>query len=250
MGNIMKKFLVLFLLFFASFTANAYEDISFPSQDGLKMDAFLSTDHNRSKPFILLFHQAHYSRGEYIEIIPKLNALGFNVMAPDLRNGNEVNGVVNETSDRAFEKDLDINYIATVPDIEAAIAYAKKHLASGKLLLWGSSYSASLVLLVADYTPGIDAVLAFAPGEYYKKQGETYIQDHVSHLNMPVFITSAKDEKKNWWPIYQAIPSKEKVYYLPTSKGVHGAKALWDNNPGNQKYWESVNKFLNNFSER
>ncbi len=67
---------------------------------------------------------------------------------------------------------------------------------------------------------------------------------------MPVFITSAKDEKKNWWPIYQAIPSKEKVYYLPTSKGVHGAKALWDNNPGNQKYWESVNKFLNNFSER
>ena len=250
MGNIMKKFLVLFLLFFASFTANAYEDISFPSQDGLKMDAFLSTDHNRSKPFILLFHQAHYSRGEYIEIIPKLNALGFNVMAPDLRNGNEVNGVVNETSDRAFEKDLDINYIATVPDIEAAIAYAKKPLALGTLLLWGSSYSASLVLLVADYTPGIDAVLAFAPGEYYKKQGETYIQDHVSHLNMPVFITSAKDEKKNWWPIYQAIPSKEKVYYLPTSKGVHGAKALWDNNPGNQKYWESVNKFLNNFSER
>ena len=176
--------------------------------------------------------------------------MGFNVMAADLRNGNEVNGIINETSDRAFEKDLDINYIATVPDIEAAIAYAKKHLASGKLLLWGSSYSASLVLLVADYTPGIDAVLAFAPGEYYKKQWKTYIQDHVSHLNIPVFITSAKDEKKNWWPIYQAMPSKEKVYFLPRSKGVHGAKALWDNNPSNQKYWESVKMFLNNFSER
>ena len=246
----MRKFLLFCLLFFASFSANAYEEISFPSKDGLKIDAFLSTDHNRSKPFILLFHQAHYSRGEYIEIIPKLNAMGFNVMAPDLRNGNEVNGIVNDTSDRAFEKDLDINYIATVPDIEASIAYARKHLASGKLLLWGSSYSASLVLLVADQIPKIDAVLAFAPGEYYKKQGKTYIQDHVSHLNMPVFITSAKEEKRNWWPIYQAIPSKEKVYFLPALEGVHGAKALWDNNPGNQKYWEAVTRFLENFTER
>ena len=243
----MKNIMMLCLLFFVSFTANAYEDISFPSRDGVEISAFLSTDHNRSKPFILLFHQAHYSRGEYIEMMPKLNAMGFNVMAPDLRNGNEVNGIVNETSNRAFEQDLDINYIATVPDIEASITYAKKHLASGKLLLWGSSYSASLVLLIADHTPEIDAVLAFSPGEYYKKQGETYIQNHVSHLNMPVFITSAKDEKKNWWPIYQAIPSKEKVYFLPESEGVHGAKALWDNNPSNQKYWKSVNNFLNKF---
>ena len=246
----MKRILITFVLLYASLVAGDYEEISFPSMDGLKIDAFLSTDHNRSKPFILLFHQAHYSRGEYIEIIPKLNAMGFNVMAPDLRNGNEINGIVNETSDRAFEKDLDINYIATVPDIEASIMYAKKHLASGKLLLWGSSYSASLVLLVADRTPGIDAVLAFSPGEYYKKQGETYIQDNISHLNIPVFITSAKDEKKNWWSIYQAIPSKNKSYFLPASEGIHGAKALWKNNPSNQKYWESVNKFLNNYSER
>ncbi|MEA3455280.1 MAG: dienelactone hydrolase family protein [Campylobacterota bacterium] len=246
----MKKILMLCLLFFASHTANAYEEISFPSQDGLKISAFLSTDHNRSKPFILLFHQAHYSRGEYIEIMPKLNAMGFNVMAPDLRNGNEVNGIVNDTSDRAFEKDLDINYIATVPDIEASIAYAMKHLASGKLLLWGSSYSASLVLLVADHTPSIDAVLAFAPGEYYKKQGKTYIQDNVSHLNIPVFITSAKEEKKNWWSIYQAIPSKEKVYFLPQSEGVHGAKALWDNNPSNKKYWKAVSQFLEGFMKK
>ncbi len=136
----MKKIFIFCLLSFVSLSLNAYEEISFPSQDGLKIDAFLSTDQNRSKPFILLFHQAHYSRGEYIEIIPKLNAMEFNVMAVDLRNGNEVNGIVNETSDRAFEKDLDINYFATVPDIEASIAYAKKYLATGALLLWGSSY--------------------------------------------------------------------------------------------------------------
>ena len=246
----MGKSLIVSLLIIVFLNAETYKDITFPSQDGLEISAFLSTDHNRSKPFILLFHQAHYSRGEYIEIMPKLNAMGFNVMAVDLRNGNEVNGIVNETSDRAFEQDLDINYIATVPDIEASIAYARKYLTSGKLLLWGSSYSASLVLLVADYTPKIDAVLAFSPGEYYKKQGKTYIEESITHLNIPIFITSAKDEKKTWWPIYQAIPSKEKVYFLPTSQGIHGAKALWNNNPDNQIYWESTNKFLKKFSGR
>ena len=243
----MKKIFMLCLLSFLSFSANAYEDISFPSQDGLKIDAFLSTDKNCSKPFILLFHQAHYSRGEYIEIIPKLNAMGFNVMAVDLRNGNEVNGIVNETSDRAFERDLDINYFATVPDIEASISYARKHLATGALLLWGSSYSASLVLFVADHTFGIDAVLAFSPGEYYKKQGKKFIQENVTHLNQAIFITSTRDEKKYWWEIYQAIPSKNKSYFLPTSKGIHGAKALWENNPSHLKYWGAVTEFLERY---
>jgi len=246
----MKKISLILLLLLTFLIAGKYEKIAFPSKDGLEISAFLYSDHNHSKPFILLFHQARFSKGEYLEIAPKLNQLGFNVMAVDLRNGDTVNEIENETSDRAFEQDLDISYIATVPDIEASISYARKYLALGKLLLWGSSYSAGLVLLVADYRSGIDGVLSFSPGEYYKKRGETYIQDNVTHLNMPIFITSAKDEKKTWWPIYQAIPSKEKVYFLPTSEGVHGAKTLWNNNPDNQKYWESTSKFLKKFSGR
>ena len=113
--------------------------------------------------------------------------------------------------------------------------------------IWGSSYSASLVLYVADHTPGIDAVLAFSPGEYYKKQGKKFIQQNVTNLNQIVFISSATDEKQYWWDIYQAIPSKDKSYFLPTSKGVHGAKALWENNPSHVEYWNAVTKFLEQY---
>ena len=66
-------------------------------------------------------------------------------------------------------------------------------------------------------------------------------------MNIPIFITSAKDEKQYWWKIYMAIPSKEKVYYLPSSKSVHGAKALWKNNSSHEGYWEAVNIFLKQF---
>jgi len=41
----------------------------------------------------------------------------------------------------------------------------------------------------------IDSVLAFSPGGYYKKRGKTFIEDSVKTLKIPVFITSAKDEK-------------------------------------------------------
>ena len=70
-----------------------------------------------------------------------------------------------------------------------------------------------------------------------KTSGTKYILSHRYY----------KDEKKYWWNIYNAIPSKEKTYYLPPTKGVHGAKALWKNNPSHEGYWEAVNIFLKRF---
>ncbi len=241
------KYFLLFLTLISLLTAQDYKKIQFPSKDGLIISAHLYSDGNRSKPFILLLHQATYSKGEYLEIAPKLMQLGFNVMAVDLRSGDTVNNIVNEISDIALEKDLDISYLATLPDIEASLAYTKKHLSGGTLLLWGSSYSSGLALYMASIDESIDGVLAFSPGDYYKKRGKTFIEDAVKILKIPVFITSAKDEKKYWWSIYTAIPSQEKVYYLPSAKGVHGAKALWKNNPSHEGYWEAVNRFLKRF---
>ena len=86
-------------------------------------------------------------------------------MAVDLRSGGTVNNIVNEISDIALEKDLDISYLATLPDIEASLAYTKKHLSQGALLLWGSSYSSGLALYMASIDESIDGVLAFSPGE-------------------------------------------------------------------------------------
>jgi len=238
------KLLFIFLSITFTLFAKTYQPVEYPSLDGLTISAHLYSDNNKSKPFILLFHQASYSKGEYLEIAPKLTKIGFNVMAVDLRSGDMINFIENETSDRALDKNLDTGYISALPDIEASILYAQKNLTTHKLILWGSSYSSSLVLYIANKTKNISAVLSFAPGEYYKKQGKHFIQEHVNHLTMPVFITSAKEEKENWWHIYQAIPSEKKTFFLPKTEGVHGAKALWENNPSHPSYWDAVIHFL------
>jgi hypothetical protein len=71
----------------------------------------------------------------------------------------------------------------------------------------------------------------------------------MKNLTVPVFITSAKDEKIYWWNIYQAIPSAEKTYFIPKSKGIHGAKALWESNPDHQEYWNKIKEFLGKFTK-
>ncbi|WP_295419098.1 alpha/beta fold hydrolase [Sulfurovum sp.] len=241
------KYLLFLFTITSLLTAQDYKKITFPSKDGLPISAYLYSDANRSKPFILLLHQAGYSKGEYLEIAPALERMGFNVMAVDLRSGGTVNNVPNETSDMALKKGLDTSYLATIPDIEASLAYSKKHLSQGKLILWGSSYSAGLALYIAGMDNDIAGVLAFSPGEYYKKRGKKFIEEHVRKLDIPIFITSAKNEKKYWWNIYKAIPSQGKTYYLPHSKGVHGAKALWKKNPSHEGYWKAVKDFLQQF---
>jgi len=68
----------------------AKERINFPSVDGLQMTADTYFSDNKASPLIVLFHQAGWGRGEYLEIAPKLNSLGFNVLAIDLRSGKKL----------------------------------------------------------------------------------------------------------------------------------------------------------------
>ncbi|WP_424352380.1 hypothetical protein, partial [Lutimonas sp.] len=68
------------------------ETINFKASDGVTVTADLYMPHKTSAPFILLYHQAGYSRGEYLSIAPQLNAMGFNCLAVDQRSGDKVNG--------------------------------------------------------------------------------------------------------------------------------------------------------------
>ena len=98
---------------------------------------------------IVLFRQAGWSQGKYREIGPRLNRLGFNCMAVDQRSGHRVNGVENETAKQAKAADKRTGYMDALPDIDAAIKYTRQHHAADKIIIWGSSYSASLVLKLA-----------------------------------------------------------------------------------------------------
>ena len=170
-------------------------------------------------------------------------------MAVDQRSGGEVNGVSNETNKLAKKEGKSVTYVDAEQDIIASLEYARKNYAEGKLIAWGSSYSAALVLKVGGDNPGlVDGVIAFAPGEYFKRfgKGPTWIQDSAKNINVPVFITSAQNERKQWIQIYNSIQTEDKTYYLPDTKGNHGSRALWDKFFDSPGYWDTVTTFLQN----
>lgn len=242
------KSLNLFLLFVVTTcVANAQQKITFLAPDAVQITADEYITQPKESPIIILFHQAGWSRGEYLEIAPKLNKLGYNCIAIDQRSGEKIKGINNQTFLDAKSKNKGTTFIDAEIDMNAAIDYVKKtYPKAAKTIVWGSSYSAALALKIAGERNDIDAVMAFAPGEYFKRFGkpEDYITQQAQHIQIPVFITSAKAEKENWWNIFEKIPSKNKHYFLPETDGQHGSRALWEKFPDNKAYWEAVTNFL------
>jgi len=224
---------------------SSIKEVSFKSTDGIDIKADVYEISDIKSPLILLFHQAGYSRGEYKEIAPKLNKLGFTCIAVDQRAGREVNGVINQAFTQATELGLKTDYVEAFPDMQATLNYAMENYPSRKIIIWGSSYSSSLVFVLQQKnTEAVSAVLAFSPGEYFTYEDKE-INAYAKEVNCPVFITSAKNEYKNWQSIYEAIPSADKEYFLPELAGFHGSRALWEQNEGYEFYWEAVTAFLN-----
>ena len=218
--------------------------VTFPTTDNLTVTADLYWTGDATKPFIILFHQARYSRGEYLEIAPKLNALGYNCLAVDQRSGNAANGVTNETAKAAKAAGLSTNYPDAYADLEAALSYVVSTYAPEKLLVWGSSYSSSLVLILASEHPDeISAALSFSPGEYFKLD-DKMVAEYAKNITQPVFITSAKSEEKDWRPIADQITSAGSTFFVPQASGMHGSSTLNDNVSGHEEYWSAVESFL------
>lgn len=249
----MIKFIYCFALFLNILSCNAQiEDnperktFTFLASDDLEITADLYAPHPADSPFIILFHQAHWSRREYYEIAPRLNKLGFNCMAIDQRSGKEVLGVYNETFRKAKEKGFGTSYIDAEIDINSAIDFAKNKYPKAKIIIWGSSYSSALVLKIAGERNDISGVLSFAPGEYFEEYGKPkdYVARSAKKIEIPVFITSMRSEKVFWTDIYDKIPSKNKEFFVPQTEGQHGSRALWERFPEHENYWKAVEIFL------
>ena len=227
------------------------KQVSFESIDGLEITADLYWKHDdKTKPFILLCHQAGWSRGEYREIAPMLNELGFNCMAIDQRSGGAIQGVTNETAARATKAKKSVNYVDAEQDMIAAIQYARENYVDGKFILWGSSYSSALALRIAgEHADKVDGVLAFAPGEYFARQGKpkNWIANSAGKITAPVFITSAKREHGSWEAIFKSIDAAGATSFLPETAGNHGSRALWQKFDDSKDYWAAVKGFLAQF---
>jgi len=229
---------------------NVKKTITFSSEDSLAITADSYIAHNLTAPFIILFHQAGWSRGEYKEIAPILNSMGFNCIAIDQRSGDKINNVLNQTHKRAVIKNKSTAYLDAYKDMIAALKFVKDKFAKGKIIIWGSSYSAALVFkLAAEHQNLINGVLAFSPGEYFVRFGKskTFIADFAKTITLPVFITSAHNEKENWINIYKSLPSEKKQYFVPQTNGNHGSRALWKKFDDSKDYWKAVSKFLKEY---
>ncbi len=230
-----------FLFFFLCFLSQArdYQKVTFPSLDGLTVfaNAYQVDD---AAPTIILCHQALYNKLEYKETALKLNELGFNCLAIDQRSGGKLRGENNETCRLAKQKKLSTNYIDAEQDIIAAVNYIYNQ-SKKKVILLGSSYSASLVLKIASENEKVKAVISFSPGEYFKNLS---IKETVGKLNKPAWLSSSKQEGKKVKTIFQAIKGSQKTQFIPKSSGYHGSKALWSSSKGNKEYWDNLTKFL------
>ncbi len=212
--------------------------VTFSADDGVTVHADYQGQGDRA--LIVLFHQAGSNLHEYDPIVPRLHELGFDTLAVSQRSGGARFGGVNDTADRVGG---DPDYLAAYPDMEAALAFARGK--SGRVAVWGSSYSSALVFkLAAEHPNGVVGVLSFSPGEYF---GAAFsVSDAAGQIKVPVFVTSASDagEIAAAKAIVAAVPEGA-TQFVP-KHGVHGSSTLRDDqNPnGAVENWAAVEAFL------
>lgn len=240
------KLMIVFLIlssFKIKIQAQDFETITFVGKDSIQITAdFYSVD-DKQAPTILLFHQFKASRGEYRDIAPVLVAMGFNCFAIDTRAGgiDYWNNIENETSKNS--EDVGRNFLAAYPDIQSSVNYVKENEFTGKIIIWGSSFSSTLVLKYADENEDkIAGVLSFSPGEYIDGKDGIVAEWASKIKKSPVFIACGATESARARPIFNSIPSKIKSFYVPTN-GRHGSSILLDD----AKNWKPVKEFLVQF---
>ncbi len=221
-------------------SARAAEPVTLTADDGLAVYGTY-TPARTAKALVLLFHQAGSGRGEYATIAPRLAAQGFASLAIDQRVGGSLFGR-NQT---AAGVKGPATYADAERDLKAALAWA-----NGKnlpVVLWGSSYSAALVFVLAAENPGkVAAVLAFSPGEYLG--GDSRVRTAAARVSVPVFVTTAQDadEVAAARTILAAAPARTKVQFIPVRGGIHGSSTLIAsrNRSGAPAVWQAISSFL------
>ena len=233
--------------------ARAQERVRFKAADGVEIFGVYYAASSSTQPVILLFHQAESNHFEYAAIAPKLVAAGFSCLAIDQRWGAEMWGHTNETVHKLGHIETAADKVEDLEaDLNAALEWAQKRDPHRKFILWGSSYSASLVFVVAAQHPHeVAGVLAFSPGEYFAKQ-PTLVEDAAMKVRAPVFITSENDadQVQQATRIFNAVGSRDKVHYK-AQFAVHGSSTLrTDRNPkGAASNWAAVMRFLKQFEK-
>jgi len=188
-----------------------------------------------------IFQCFYFTEPESATIAPRLVAAGFTALAIDQRSGGSLYGP-NDTARRLGKPP---SYEQAKPDLEAVLDWATaKHL---PVVLWGSSYAASLGFEVAaEHPQEVSAIMAFSPGEYFEDMGA--VARAAAKVRAPIYVTSAPDagEVSDAKTILAASPARSKIQSIPQF-GVHGASTLIEaqDPKGAAENWKHALAFLN-----
>ncbi|MFB9991551.1 alpha/beta hydrolase [Deinococcus oregonensis] len=191
---------------------------------------------------LLLFHQADSNLHEYDPVAARLAREGYASLAIDQRVGGSMFGAENRTAKAAPPAD----YAGALPDLEAAVGWAKSAYPKTRIFALGSSYSAMLLFPLADRHPELSGILAFSPADY---TGDGLAVQAASTLKVPVFATSRGDpaERERMEEVLRVIRKAKVTRFQPIGGGMHGASSLRDdrNILGTAgQYWAAMLKFL------
>lgn len=240
--HLMVMLLVSGIFFLGSQVLEAQVETDFPAFDGLTVHAdeyFLSD----TLPYIVLFHQANSSRGEYKEIAPRFVRMGFNCLAVDLRTGGEKNYVRNLTAMNARAAGLQPGYYDALNDIRGSVRYVEKK-SNKPMILLGSMFSASLCLVEAMNHPNVSAVVALSPGEYFGQR--ISVTDSMQFLDKPVYVYSTREENPYVARIFEKSRGQFVTMVQPVNiLGHQGSAALLKENPESHELWLALMIFLN-----
>ena len=218
------------------------EKIGVLAEDGLSVAAhwYESPD---PKGTIVLCHQARFNKFEYTGVAERLNELGWNCLAIDQRSGGPIGDQPNETVLNALEQEKGTDFLDAIPDIHAAVKFAADQ-NGAPVVLWGSSYSSTLVLYEALSNDKVTAVVSFSPGDYFADTLGS-LQEKMAGFEKPMFITCAKNEIEWTQPIMANMElSDNQIFFEPEGAGHHGSRALWPHQDGGEEYWNAVEAFL------
>ncbi len=210
--------------------ASASTVIKTKTSDGVTIhgEKYFSTLNDKS-PLILLFHQAGSNgRGEYGELIPWLNKSGFRVIAWDQRNGGKRYGSENRTVN-ILPKGTPNSYCDAYPDLQAALDYTVKKGFADNVMVWGSSYSAALVVqLAAKNNSKVTGVASFSPAS-----GGPMVDCRARHwlgkVKAPMLFMRPESEMARESSVEQkGILIKAGADFKVVENGVHGSSMLVD----------------------
>jgi len=224
-------------------------EISFYTPDSIKIFGDLY-ELDKKNSTILLFHQGgSNAQGEYAPIIPRLIENGFNVLTIDQRVGGQYYGSYNRTLANIPTNSFGdgYGYCDAYNNIENALDFIIESGFTGNKILWGSSYSASLAIQLANTRQhDISGVLAFSPAAGGSMK-DCLPDPYFETLKIPLLLLRPPNEMENENAKAQFELAKEHNHHTYVAKhGIHGSSMLVKERVGNEvdETWNVVLSFI------